>query len=174
MRQAVKIIWALLIIAAGVGCWLHFGAKSTRPVATLDNVALTLIDVLGDNDSIAPGTVTAPCLTAKDDKIPDQYEILKEKIRFQPGTTHYLNGVYVTLAPSSRRPLFQVRYPSPRYCGAFVEAYERCYRSSPRETAFDQAVLPAGNCIKEAAASLRVDEHWEGLLEEQEQKKKQR
>lgn len=147
-----------------------YNYKKTAPMPARDrpppeDVALTLIDVLGDSDGIRPGSVTAECLSAKVDRITDQYEILLSKIHNNPGTTHYIDGLYVTLMPTGRRPVFQVRYPNRKYCAPFVEKYKECYAKAPEELEHDRRVLPSGRCIKEAAKAIRVTEDWEGLIE---------
>ncbi len=130
-----------------------------------DDTALVLIDVLGDQDTIKAGSVTAECLSAKIDKITDQYEILLEKIRNQPSSTHEFEGLYVTLLPSGRRPIFQVRMPDRKYCAPFVEAYRACYERAPKESDYDKIVLPAGRCIQDTAGKLGIKEPWGGLVE---------
>lgn len=132
----------------------------------MEDVALMLIDAIGsESGGIKAGEVTATCRTEKADEIPNQYELLKTNIRTSPGNTNYLDGVYVTLAPLARRPIFQVRFPNPSYCQAFKEAYEKCYVTVQKETEFERLILPSGRCIKVAAKAILVKEDWAGLIE---------
>ncbi|MBC7658327.1 MAG: hypothetical protein H7249_01315 [Chitinophagaceae bacterium] len=132
----------------------------------LSNVAITLIDALGDRNNIEAGQVTAPCLATIDDAITDQFTMLLQKIRAYPGSTTYLNGVYVTVAPGDRRPIFQIRYPAPEYCAPFVAAYKACFSKSRQAEDAEKQIGATGACVKEAAQSLHVKEDWSGLIEE--------
>ena len=152
-----------------VGYFLFVQPK--KPVKPLPNVAITLIDILGDGNGILPGQVSTRCLSQEDDRISDQFVVLIQKIAANPGNTHYLNGVYVTLAPTGRRPIFQVRYPDPKYCADFVENYEKCYADSAKKTDPDKLLVSAGECVKVAASKLSVVENWAGLIEEYSKKR---
>jgi len=159
-------IFGLMIV--GYFCF----AAPPKPVEPLSNVAITLIDVLGDGDQVIAGKVSTRCASEKTDGITNQFEMLLRKIIGSPGNTHYLNGVYVTLAPSGRRPVFQIRYPDPKYCDAFVKDYESCYAAASKESDPERALLPVGHCVKEAASKLAVTEQWEGLIEQYSKKPK--
>ncbi|RYZ59105.1 MAG: hypothetical protein EOP07_05055 [Proteobacteria bacterium] len=148
-------------------------AKPRDPVKPLPNVAITLIDVLGDGNGILPGQVTTRCLSQEEDNISDQFVVLIQKIAGSPGNTQYLNGAYVTLAPSGRRPIFQVRFPDPKYCADFVDNYEKCYATESKISDPEKMMAPVGTCVKLATSKLTVTENWEGLIEEY-SKKRQR
>lgn len=158
-------IFGLMII--GYFLW----AAPPKPVEPLPNVAISLIDVMGDGNNIRAGQVTTRCLSQKKDGISDQFEMLVKKIVGSPGNTHYMNGIYVTLTPSGRRPIFQVRFPDPRYCADFESNFESCFAKITLGSEPEQILGPSGDCIQEAARKLKVTEEWEGLLDQYSKRK---
>jgi hypothetical protein len=165
-----KAIGTMVFIFGSMIIGYFLFAKPRDPVKPLPNVAITLIDVLGDGNGILPGQVTTRCLSQEEDNISDQFVVLIQKIAGSPGNTQYLNGAYVTLAPSGRRPIFQVRYPDPKYCADFVDNYEKCYATESKVSDPAKIIGPVGTCVKAAASKLNVVEDWEGLIEQYEKR----
>ncbi len=154
------VIFGLMIL----GYFLF--AAPPKPVTPLPNVAISLIDVMGDGNNIRAGQVTTRCLSQKTDGISDQFEMLVRKIVGSPGNTHYFHGVYITLTPGGRRPMFQVRYPDPKYCDAFISSFESCYAEATKGGMPEQIMGPASECVQVAAKGLNVTEDWAGLIEQ--------
>jgi hypothetical protein len=131
------------------------------------DVALSLISVSGDSlGRIRPGQVTSPCISLSKGGS-DQYEVLQSKIIENPYDTTYVDNAYITKSSYSRVPIFQVRYPDPRYCEPFVSAYDACYgkdsKALPKNDAQTERVL---TCIKQALKKAGIKENWKSLMDE--------
>lgn len=176
-----------IILAAGAAILLAFGgvflffsqnsvvtnvvpptahiSKEENPPKQPGDVALFLIDALGDGRTIKPATITANCLSEEADQIANQFDMLLSRIQNSPGSTEYHSGVYVTLMPDDQRPIYQLRLPNRTYCKAFEDAFQKCSASASSDIDLADAGAGVGDCIKEVAKGLNVREDWSGYVE---------
>lgn len=142
--------------------------EEDKPKAPGD-VALLVLDVLGDGGALEAGSITAPCLSEKNDQIADQFEMLLTRLQEDPSRTQFFDGVYVTFMDEGPRPLFQVRLPDRAYCEVFASGYQKCWQKRAAGGGKKVAVDAVKACIEDAAKGANISEKeqatWRGLKE---------